>query len=63
MAKYKVHLGSLVTRLMERKIIVSANSEEEAIQKAKDKFYDIAMGQKYTEVGGTINVDDIELME
>ena len=60
MRKYKVQLGSLVTRLMQRKITVCANSEEEAIEKATEKFYKIAQNQKYTEVGGTVFVDEIE---
>ena len=43
MAKYKVQLGSLVTKLMERNFTVSANSEEEAIEKAKtDLFMSVA---------------------
>ena len=63
MAKYKVQLGSLVTRLMERKFVVSAKSEEEAIEKAKDRFLYECSRQKYTEVGGNINVDDVELVE
>ena len=63
MAKYKVQLGSLVTRLMERKFVVSANSEEEAIKKAKNRFLYECSRQRYTEVGGAINVDDVELVE
>lgn len=35
MAKYKVQLGSLVTRLMMRNFTVSAKSEEEAEQALK----------------------------
>lgn len=62
MAKYKVQLGSLVTKLMERKFVVSAKSKEEAIEKAKDRFIYECNRQKYTEVGGNINVDDIELV-
>ena len=62
MAKYKVQLGSLVTKLMERNFTVSANSEDEAIEKAKNRFIYECSRQKYTEVGGTINVDDIELV-
>lgn len=62
MKKYKVQLGSLVTKLMERKFTVSANSEEEAIEKAKNRFIYECSRQRYTEVGGTINVDDVELV-
>ncbi len=62
MAKYKVQLGSLVTKLMERNFTVSANNEEEAIEKAKKRFLYECNRQTYTECGGTINVDDIELV-
>ena len=38
MAKYKVEVGSFCTRLVQRKITVSAKSEEEAAAKAIDKY-------------------------
>ena len=38
MAKYKVSCGALVTKLMQRTFTVSAGSEDEAIEKAKDLF-------------------------
>lgn len=63
MPRYEVHLGSLVTKLMQRKFIVSANSELEAIEKAEKRFCYAAEQQKYTEVGGTIIVDDIKMLE
>ncbi len=62
MAKYKVQLGSLVTRLMMRNFTVSAKNEEEAIEKAKDRFLYECNRQVYTECGGTINVEDVELI-
>lgn len=63
MAKYKVQLGSLVTKLMVRNFIVSAKTEDEAIEKAEKRFMYAAEQQKYTEVAGRINVDEIELLE
>ena len=63
MSKYKVSLGSLVTKRMDRNFTISANSEEEAISKAKDRFLYECSRQVYTECGGTIFVDDIEKLE
>lgn len=63
MAKYKVQLGSLVTKLMTRTFTVSAQNEAEAIEKATNRFYYAAEQQKYTEVGGTVHCDDIEKLE
>ena len=60
MAKYKVELGSLVTKLRSRTFTVSADSEDEAIEKAKKRFLYECNRQVYTECGGTINVDNIE---
>lgn len=60
MAKYKIKMGSLVTKLMRRTFTVSAKSEEEAIQKAEDRFRYECGRQVYTECGGTINVDFLE---
>ena len=41
MPKYKVEVGSFCTRLVQRKIIVSAKNEEEAATKAIDKYRDM----------------------
>lgn len=41
MPKYKVEVGSFCTRLVQRKIIVSAKNEEEAVTKAIDKYRDM----------------------
>lgn len=38
MPKYKVEVGSFCTRLVQRKITVSAKSEEEAATKAIDRY-------------------------
>lgn len=62
MAKYRVHLGSLVTKLMNRKFVVSADSEEEAIEKAERLFLKAAARNRvYTDVCGSIEVDGIEI--
>ena len=63
MSKYRVECGSLVTRLMTRNFVVSAKSEEEAIEKARNKFEYECSRQKYTECGGVINIDNIEQIE
>lgn len=59
MPKYRVDLGSLVTKLMTRSFVVSAPDEETAIERAKDRFLKAAEKQVYTEIGGTIVVDNI----
>lgn len=64
MAKYRVECGALVTRLMQRKFVVSANSEEEAIAKAEECFDKAIENLKtYTEKGATVNIDFIERLE
>lgn len=61
MAKYRVECGALVTRLMQRKFIISAKNEEEAIEKAEDRFdKEIDRLQTYTEKGATVHIDFIE---
>lgn len=60
MAKYIVRCGSLVTKLMSRKFTISAKTEDEAIEKAKNRFYYECSRQVYTECAGRINVDNIE---
>lgn len=41
MPKYKVEVDSFCTRLVQRKIVVSAKNEEEAAAKAIDKYKDL----------------------
>lgn len=61
MAKYKVSCGALVTKLMQRTFTVSANSEVEAIEKAKNLFDKACENcRTYTEPAQTINIDHIE---
>lgn len=64
MAKYRVECGALVTRLMTRKFIIYANSEEEAITKAEERF-DNAIDElkTYTEKGASLNIDYIERID
>ena len=63
MSKYLVECGSLVTKLMTRNFVVSAKSEEEAMEKARNRFQYECSRQKYTECGGTINIDSIEKID
>ena len=61
MPKYKVKCGALVTRLMERTFIISANNEEELHAKAEKRFdAEIDNLKTYTEKGATVNIDFIE---
>ena len=62
MSKYRVHLGSFVTKLMKRKFVVSASSRAEALEKAEDLFRKACQRHVYTECGETIECDGIELI-
>lgn len=64
MAKYKVECGALVTRLMKRTFTIYADSEEEAIAKAEERFDNAIDDLKtYTEKGATLNIDSIERID
>lgn len=64
MAKYQVQLGSFVTKLRSRNITVSANNEEEAIEKAENRFRRECENMTvYTECGDTVNVDSVDKIE
>ncbi len=64
MAKYKVECGALVTRLMKRSFIIHADSEEEAIAKAEERFDNAIDDLKtYTEKGASLNIDSIERID
>ena len=64
MAKYKVECGALVTRLMNRSFIIHADSEEEAIAKAEERFDNAIDDLKtYTEKGASLNIDSIERID
>lgn len=59
--KYRVECGSLVTVLRKRTYTVHANSEEEAAQKAEEKFIkDCHNAKQYIDVGGTVEIDSIQ---
>ena len=63
MAKYRVELGALVTKFMGRTFTVSAQDEETAIERAKDRFrYACEHARVWTECD-TIEVDAIEIVE
>ena len=58
--KFRVECGSLVTVLRKRTYIIHANSEEEAAQKADDKFrQDCHNAKSYIDCGGTVEIDSI----
>ena len=58
--KYRVECGSLVTVLRKRTYTIHANSEEEAAQKAEDKFIqDCHNAKRYIDCGGTVEIDSI----
>lgn len=61
--KYKVRVGSLVTRLMERTYIVTAKNETEAFEKASERLRaDCDKAKKYTECN-SVELDFIEKFE
>lgn len=59
MPKYRIEMGSLVTKLMCRKFTVSARNEAEAVEKAERLFRKACTRHVYTECGDTVNVDSI----
>lgn len=64
MPKYRVSLGSLVTKLMSRTFVVSAPDEQTAIERAQNRFiYACDHATTYTDCGGSIEIDNIEIME
>ena len=64
MAKYKVECGALVTRLMKRSFVIHADSEEEAIAKAEERFDNAIDNLKtYTEKGASLMIDFIERID
>lgn len=61
--KYCVDVGSFCTRMVTRKIIVNAISEEEAKQKAIEKFISIEMKLPSSNDPGDPQVDFIEVIK
>jgi len=58
--KFRIELGSLVTTLMKRTYTVSADSEEEAIEKARERFRRACENSKvYKDCDSTIEVDSV----
>lgn len=60
MRKYRVEVGSFVTRLTTRKITVNAKSEEEAKAKAIDKYFKLEQAVTSSVDAGSPQVDFIE---
>lgn len=60
MAKYKVEVGSFVTRLVIRDITVNAKNEEEARIKAIDKYIDLETKIESSVDFGSPKIDSLE---
>ncbi len=58
--KYRAEVGSFCTRFIKRTITVSAKNEEEARQKAIDKFWEIEYKLPNASDAGSPQVDEIE---
>lgn len=64
MPKYRIELGSLVTKLMQRTYTISAPDEQTAIERAEARFRNACKSSSvFTDCGGTIHIDDIEFVE
>ncbi len=62
--KYRVECGSLVTVLRKRTYTITADTKEEATEKARKKFIDDCYkAKRYIDVGGTVEIDDIRTVE
>jgi len=62
LAKYRVEVGSFVTRFVQRKITVHADNEKEAGDKALEKFLETEAMLVNSNDPGEPQVDGIELM-
>lgn len=58
--KYKVEVGSFCTRFVKRNVYVNAKNEEEAAEKAIDRFIDLEMQSDSSNDPGTPQVDSIQ---
>ncbi len=58
--KYRCEVGSFCTRMVTRHITVYAQNNDEAAEKAKDKFVEIEMRLPSSSDAGTPQVDSIE---
>ena len=64
MPKYRIEMGSLVTKLMKRTFTVSAPDEKTAVERAENRFrYACSHATVYIDCGGSIMVDKIEKLE
>ncbi len=59
MGKYRVEVGSFVTRMITRHIIVSAKNEDEAREKAIKKYEQIEMALPSSSDTGSPQVDSV----
>ena len=60
--KYRVEIGSFCTRLVTRKITVSAENEAEASEKAIYKFIDMEMKVSSSVDHGCPHVDFVDII-
>lgn len=58
--KYKCVVGSFCTRMITRTITVNAKTEEEAMEKAIDKYTELEMRLDNSNDVGSPQVDEIE---
>ena len=62
--KYKIEVGSFVTRMITRNLVIHAKNEDEVKEKAIDKYREIENNLKNGGgVYGHVNIDSIELAE
>lgn len=60
--KYRIELGSLVTKVMNRTYVISAENDIEAIEKAKRRFISACENSpKYIDCDGEIVVEAIHV--
>lgn len=60
MEKYKVEVGSFVTRFVQRTITIKAKNEDEAASKAIKKFIDREMALSNSHDPGSPHADFVE---
>jgi hypothetical protein len=63
MTKYRIGIGAFITEISNRVYIVSADNEEEAFEKAKDRFEKAWSRSKRMNDIGEIQLDFIEQYE
>lgn len=59
MAKYEVEVGGFVTVFRQRTLIVCANSESEASEKAKDRFVELQSKSGNCESGHVDSITEL----